>query len=92
MNKSGCLEAALWFGSVVGMLVLWRILGSGRAGLIIFIIGGLDLLFLAICIPYAIRKAREKQRAAAGLCPKCGYDIRATPARCPECGATFSLL
>jgi hypothetical protein len=48
----------------------------------LFVIGTLILPALA----YRSRLIR-RIRVQVGLCGICGYDLRATPERCPECGA-----
>jgi hypothetical protein len=52
----------------------------------------------AVAVPLAVlpaltarrflRRRREQRLHSQGQCVRCGYDLRATPGRCPECGAT----
>jgi hypothetical protein len=50
------------------------------------------LLILAalLAIPRLTRRVERDRRFAAGCCMRCGYDLRATPEKCPECGAVPS--
>ena len=38
-------------------------------------------------LAWLLHARRRHQALAAGLCASCGYNLRATPGRCPECGA-----
>jgi hypothetical protein len=79
-----------------GILKEW---GNGTAGSAAIPVSGWDVVVpwpwlqaiaSFLCIPVCIRLLqlhRYQRRQTRGLCPLCGYDLRATPDRCPECGS-----
>jgi hypothetical protein len=39
-----------------------------------------------------VRRSRRRRRVRRGLCAACGYDLRASAGRCPECGRVVEQL
>jgi hypothetical protein len=51
-------------------------------------------ILLVLTIPIALtlrRRIRRARRVRAGMCSKCGYDLRESPVRCPECGTVVGI-
>jgi predicted Zn-ribbon and HTH transcriptional regulator len=44
------------------------------------------VFFFWLAISVELKSRRKAERLKPGQCIKCGYDLRATPDRCPECG------
>ena len=93
-------ERARW-GSMTTALVGWRMnvgcfhrwptfhQGGGYGFILILPLWMPAIVCMSALLWLYLPIHRCRKRKKLGLCVKCGYDLRASKDRCPECGACF---
>ncbi|MGD0767367.1 MAG: hypothetical protein ABSB42_03995 [Tepidisphaeraceae bacterium] len=77
-DKRVPLMPEFWTFRIVGNAFRWEVAVPWW----LFLIVGLAMPAMA-----ASRAAKRRRDVRQGRCVSCGYDLRATPDRCPECGS-----
>jgi hypothetical protein len=79
-------------GPCLGAVLLWARGSDGRLHVEVAAPWWLITCLLALVPAFRLARRTLRRRPGTGApsCPACGYDLRATPDRCPECGKTVA--
>ena len=80
LSLLACVMSFVVMFTGFGIADVWLIEPGESAGAC-----GIALVFGLVA---AFAYAASRRRHPPVYCQRCGYDLRATPDRCPECGAT----
>src|SRR4051812_32892715 len=88
LTPGGMMRYVLATAALVLLVIFWRSLAQADHSLPYM--GVLLVWFFVIynLVPrrFLMKEIRVRQRKYGPICKNCGYDLRATPDRCPECG------
>ena len=76
---------ATLFIAAAGVLAVLSLIMPSRYVLSILLLG--VIVFGVLFESETGKRFTRKQRKKRGQCVQCGYDLRGSPDRCPECGA-----
>jgi hypothetical protein len=84
-------QTARWFLTYHNWLGFGFGTGFADAGPVIVPYWFVALLTCVSPLWLFLGRRRSRRRHTLGLCPSCGYDLRASKERCPECGTPIPL-